>query len=154
MKQINLTAVILTKNEQENIQRCLHTLHFCDEILVIDDYSDDLTTQIAEENGAKVFIHALDSDYSSQRNFGLSKARGRWVLFVDADEIVSKEEKTGTEDREEGECGDSRLDFEGADIPRNMHERVPHNKWMGCGVSPCLDEDRGPSTWKSCLLLA
>ncbi len=91
MKSTQLTAIILTRNEQENIQRCLNSLKFSDEILVIDDYSDDLTVQIAEENGAKVYIHGLNSDYSSQRNFALSKAAGSWVLFVDADEIVTKE---------------------------------------------------------------
>lgn len=91
MDKIELTAIILTKNEQENIQRCVKSLNFCDEILVIDDYSDDLTTQIAEEHKAKVYIHNLNSDFSAQRNFALSKANGKWILFVDADEIISHE---------------------------------------------------------------
>ncbi len=86
-----LSAVILTKNEEENITECLKGLAFCDEILIIDDYSRDKTTQIAKASGATIFKRHLDSDFSAQRSFGTTKAKGKWVLFVDADERVSKD---------------------------------------------------------------
>ena len=63
-------------------------MNFCDEVLVIDDYSKDDTARIVKSFGAKVFQRKLNSDFSSQRNYGLEKAKGDWVLFVDADEIV------------------------------------------------------------------
>lgn len=84
-----LSAVVLTKNEEKNIKKCLESLSFCDEVLVIDDYSSDKIVQLAKSQGAKVFKQVLRGDFAAQRNFGLSKARGEWVLFVDADEIVS-----------------------------------------------------------------
>lgn len=88
---MQLSAVILTKNEEENIQECLKSLVFCDERIVIDDYSDDDTQKIAERNGAKVYQHSLNSDFAEQRNFAFSKVHGRWIFFVDADERVTKE---------------------------------------------------------------
>ena len=88
-----ITTVVLAKNEEENIVDCLESLSFCDEIIVIDDNSEDRTREIAQKMGTKVFTHSLDNDFSKQRNFGLEKARGDWVLFVDADERASRELK-------------------------------------------------------------
>lgn len=85
----DISAVILTKNEGENIAGCIKNLKFCFEIIVIDDYSSDDTAEIAKQTGAKVFLRKLDQDFASQRNFGLQKAEGKWVLFIDADEQVS-----------------------------------------------------------------
>lgn len=84
-----ITAVVLTKNEEKNIGECLDRLKWCDEVIVIDDNSIDNTVRLASKKGAKVFVHALNNDFSKARNFGLEKATGDWVLFVDADEIVS-----------------------------------------------------------------
>ena len=86
---MNITCIILTKNEAGNIKDCLHALKWCDELIVIDDNSDDKTIDIAEGLGAKVYKRFLDNDFAAQRNFGLSKAKNEWVLFVDADERVS-----------------------------------------------------------------
>ncbi|MBI2622447.1 glycosyltransferase family 2 protein [Candidatus Microgenomates bacterium] len=84
-----ISAVILTKNEEKNIEVCLKSLDFCDEIIVIDDNSVDKTVELAKKSKAKVFTRALNNDFSRQRNFGLEKAHEEWVLFIDADERVS-----------------------------------------------------------------
>lgn len=84
-----ISATILTKNEEKNIEECLNTLKWVDEVIVVDDGSADKTREIAKANGAKVFEHPLNSDFAAQRNFGLEKARGDWVFFIDADERVS-----------------------------------------------------------------
>ena len=86
-----LSAVVLSKNEAKNIVDCLKSLSFCDEVIVVDDDSTDNTANIAQKLGAKVYQRDLNSDFSSQRNFGLQKAGGKWVLFIDCDERVSKE---------------------------------------------------------------
>ena len=86
-----ISVVILTKNEEKNIVDCLESLSWYDEIIIIDDNSEDRTLEVAKKMGAKVFTRSLDNDFSKQRNFGLEKADGDWVLFVDADERVSKE---------------------------------------------------------------
>ncbi|MDP3998540.1 MAG: glycosyltransferase family 2 protein [bacterium] len=83
-----ISAVILTKNEEKNIGACLATLKWCDELVVTDDESWDKTCEIAQKLGAKVFSHPLNNDFAAQRNFGLKKASGDWVIFVDADERV------------------------------------------------------------------
>ena len=87
---MNLSAVILTRNEEKNIKKCLNCLKFCNEIIVIDDNSFDRTVVLANKAGAKVYRRKLGNNFASQRNFGLSKTQGKWVLFVDADEIVTE----------------------------------------------------------------
>lgn len=87
-----ISAVVICKNEAENIVECLKSLSFCDEIIVIDDNSIDSTQKIVnglKNSKIKVFEHALDNDFSKLRNFGLEKAKSEWVLFIDADERVS-----------------------------------------------------------------
>lgn len=85
-----ITVIILTKNEEKNIKECLRSIKWCDEIIVLDDESVDKTVLLAERMGAKVHVRPLNGDFSKQRNFGLEKAKGEWVLFVDADERVAE----------------------------------------------------------------
>ena len=84
-----ISAVVLTKNEEKNIKGCLESLKWCNELIVIDDDSADKTVEIAKKLGAKVFRHSLNNDFSKQRNYGLGKAKGDWVLFLDADERIT-----------------------------------------------------------------
>lgn len=86
---IQISAIILTKNEEENIVDCIESLKFCDEILVIDDHSQDRTVEIVKHLGVAVYPYSdFYQNFSRMRNFGLEKAKGDWVLFVDADERV------------------------------------------------------------------
>lgn len=89
MDRIQITAVVLTKNEEQHIDRCLQSLQFCDEILVVDDCSTDQTVKIAGKYKTRVVQRALNNDFTSQRNFAQSEARGEWILYIDADEEVS-----------------------------------------------------------------
>src|SRR3990167_9130189 len=92
-KRFMISAVILTKNEENNIVDCIESLTWVDEIIVIDDNSDDRTAALAKTKGATVYTHSLNNDFSKQRNFGLEKAKGNWILFIDADERVSEDLK-------------------------------------------------------------
>ena len=83
-----LSAIIITKNEADNIGACLDALAFCDERIVVDAGSDDDTCAIARDKGAQVVVHAWQG-FGAQKNFALSLARGDWVLSIDADERVS-----------------------------------------------------------------
>ena len=85
-----ITAAVLTKNEGGNIEKCLESLSFCDEIIVVDDHSSDETIKIAKNYADRVIKRRLNDDFGAQRNFALSKAQNEWVLFVDADERISK----------------------------------------------------------------
>lgn len=84
-----LTGVVLTKNEQENIKKCIDSLSFCDQVIVVDDESTDATVNIAKKAQAKVVSHSLNNDYSAQRNWAIEQVKSGWILFVDADEEVS-----------------------------------------------------------------
>ena len=85
-----ISAVVLTKNNQEVINKCLTSLDWVDEIIVIDDFSKDQTVKICQQK-AVVFQKKLDQDFSASRNYGLTKAKGDWILFVDSDEVISKD---------------------------------------------------------------
>lgn len=86
---MTISAVIIAKNASSSLKKCLESITWCNEIVVIDDNSTDETAKIAEKYGAKIYKHELTNDFSVQRNHGLEKASGDWVLFVDADEVVS-----------------------------------------------------------------
>ena len=88
---MKITAVILTKNEEKNIQKCIESLACIDEVVIIDDYSYDNTVKIAKKNGAKIYKRELSGNFADSRNFGLESASNEWVLFIDTDEIVSQE---------------------------------------------------------------
>ena len=95
---MKISAVVLTKNEENNIERCLQSLDFCSEIIIIDDYSEDKTLEIVHKvlkvyKVYKVIQRKLNNDFAAQRNFGLDKATNEWVLFIDADEEVTRELK-------------------------------------------------------------
>lgn len=85
-----ISAVVIAKNEEKIIGKCLESLAWCDEIVVVDDFSSDNTVAIAKSQGARVFRKRLNNNFAKQRNYGLKQAMGDWVLFVDADEIVPK----------------------------------------------------------------
>ncbi len=87
---MKITSIVLTKNEEKNIEACLKTLMWTDEVLVIDDDSSDETVSLAKKLHAKVFKRQLLGNFAMQRNFGLEKAAHEWVLFIDADERVSE----------------------------------------------------------------
>jgi glycosyltransferase involved in cell wall biosynthesis len=84
-----ISAVILTKNESKDIKKCLDSVKWCDETIVLDDNSSDKTLEIAKKYNARIFNTALKGNFSKQRNLGLSKALNEWVLFLDADEVLS-----------------------------------------------------------------
>lgn len=89
---MRLTAIVLTRNEEDHITACIATLGFADHVLVVDSFSTDDTVQLAKDCGATVIQHPFQ-DYASQRNFALEHVASSadWVLFVDADERVTAE---------------------------------------------------------------
>jgi glycosyltransferase involved in cell wall biosynthesis len=82
-----LSVVIITRNEAANIRDCLESVRFADEIVVVDSGSTDDTVPICREFGARIFDHPF-AGYGPQKNFGLDRASGDWILSVDADERV------------------------------------------------------------------
>lgn len=83
-----LSAIIITKNEEDNIARAAKGVQFVDEIIVVDAESKDETVRIAQSLGAKTFVRPWPG-YGPQKNFGAAKAKGDWLLFIDADEEIT-----------------------------------------------------------------
>ena len=89
---MKVSAIILTKNEEANIQRCLDSLSpVSDEILVIDSGSHDRTIELAEAHPKTRVIKTAWLGFSQTRNFGMTQASHEYVLFLDADEALSPE---------------------------------------------------------------
>lgn len=85
----SITAVIITKNEERNIGRCLESLQgVADEVVVVDSGSTDRTEAICREHGAR-FVHHDWEGYSAQKNYANSLATHPWLLSIDADEALS-----------------------------------------------------------------
>jgi glycosyltransferase involved in cell wall biosynthesis len=87
---MTLSVVVLTRNEAKNIERCLKSVQWADEIVVVDAESTDGTPEIAERLGARVIVHPWEGA-GAQYAFGIAQARSDWVLILDADEEVTAE---------------------------------------------------------------
>ena len=88
---MNLSVLILTFNEEINLPRCLESVRWADDVLVVDSYSTDRTVEIAQAAGVRVLQHPF-KNFAEQRNFGLAQGnlKHEWVLHLDADEVVSE----------------------------------------------------------------
>lgn len=88
---IPISVCIITLNEEDNIRRCLSSLEFADEIIIVDSGSTDNTLLIAKEF-PRIFIHYRKFDnYINQKNYCKSLAKNEWILALDADEEISIE---------------------------------------------------------------
>jgi glycosyltransferase involved in cell wall biosynthesis len=85
-----LSLVVITLNEEKNIERCLRSVPFASEIIVVDSGSTDKTVEIARDQGAKVIVEKWRG-FGPQRIFASEQAHYDWVLFLDADEALSPE---------------------------------------------------------------
>jgi glycosyltransferase involved in cell wall biosynthesis len=85
-----ITVTVITWNEEERLRRCLESVAWADEIVVVDAGSDDKTVEIARSLTDHVFVRAWDG-FAPQKNFALAQATGDWVLSLDADEEVTPE---------------------------------------------------------------
>lgn len=86
-----LSLIVITKNEERCIERCLRSVDFADDIVVVDSGSTDRTVALAEACGARV-LHTTDwPGFGPQKNRALHEARGDWVLALDADEWLDVE---------------------------------------------------------------
>lgn len=82
-----LSIIIITKNEEERIRTCLESVKWADEIIIVDNGSEDLTLEIAKKYTDKIF-HLNNLDFAALRNKAFEKSSGDWVLYIDADERV------------------------------------------------------------------
>jgi len=87
----DVSAVILAKDEEARIARCLSSVAWAGESIVVDGMSQDRTVEVARTNGARVLSRPFSGSFAQERNAGADVARGKWVLQLDADDIVSED---------------------------------------------------------------
>lgn len=111
----SISAIIITKNEELNIGRCLDSVQWVDEIIVVDSASVDDTREIAWEKGATV--HETEwRGYGPTKAFGVDQSTSKWILSVDADEEV-----TANLAREIKEILRNGTRYHGFDMPRKTN---------------------------------
>jgi glycosyltransferase involved in cell wall biosynthesis len=124
-----VSVIVLTLDEERNIARCLESVRWADEVVVVDSGSADRTAEIARGHGATVIVHEYDTDLR-QRARGFEAATGEWVLVLDADEAVPPElaaEIRGAIDDRTGGDG-----CDGYELPILMNFRgrwIRHGGW-------------------------
>lgn len=84
---IPLSVAVITKNEEERLPGCLKSVHFAQEIVVVDDSSADRTQEIAKSFGARVYIEPWRG-FSGQKQYAVDQCANDWVLILDADERI------------------------------------------------------------------
>ncbi|MDI1235637.1 MAG: glycosyltransferase family 2 protein [bacterium] len=85
---MSISVIIIAKNEADNLRISLPKLHWCDDIILINDQSTDGTVEVAEEFGCKIYNRVFDG-FGTQKQFAVSKTKYEWVLNIDADEVIS-----------------------------------------------------------------
>lgn len=89
MIKLPISIVIVAKNEELRLKRCLDACAFAKEIVLVDDESSDKTVEIASSFNAKVFVRKMIG-WGEQQTFAISKATQPWVFLLDCDEIISQ----------------------------------------------------------------
>lgn len=87
---MKISAVIISLNAERTLEKVLKSLHWCDEIVLVDSGSTDKTLEIANKYKTKI-VHQRFLGFGKQKQVGVREAKNEWILSVDADEVVSDE---------------------------------------------------------------
>ncbi|MCL5069289.1 MAG: glycosyltransferase family 2 protein [Actinobacteria bacterium] len=119
---MKISAVISAYNEEKKIKDCLESVKWVDEIIFVDNSSEDSTSEIAHKYTSKVFIRPNNKMLNINKNFGFTKAKNDWILSLDADERISEDLKKEIES-----LGNREDLFNGYWIPR---KNIIFGKWI------------------------
>ncbi len=136
---IPVSVVIVTKDEQENIEDALRSAEGAQEIVVVDSFSTDRTVDICRRYTDRVFQHAWEG-YARQKQRGVDHAQGPWVLILDADERITPEL------RDEIAGAVQRGDHDGFAMPRKNYflgRWIRHSGWWPDSTLRLFRKDRG-----------
>lgn len=126
-----ITAIVITRNEEANILRCLGSLAWAEERLVVDSGSTDQTRELAAGTGARVLEHAWEG-YGQQKNWAMAQAAHDWIVFLDADEEMSPELRAELELFVSTEGLIAGRQYTGANFPRRtfyLGRWIMHGGW-------------------------
>jgi glycosyltransferase involved in cell wall biosynthesis len=144
---VQISAVLITFNEEANISDALDSLGWADEILIVDSESTDRTREIAERMGARVIVRPWPG-FSEQKQFATDAAQFDWVFSLDADERVSPElaESIGTV-KSTGEHADG---YKISRLPFYMGRPIRHGGWYPDRQVRLFDRRR--AEWRKALI--
>ena len=140
---LKISACVTAGNEEDKIAACLASLEWCDEVVVVDSFSQDKTYEISKQYTSLVFQHPWEG-YIAQKNYIRSLARYPWILFVDADEVVSDDLRAQIE----SEFARGADGFVGFRFPRMVHylgKWIRHGEWYPDIKLRLFRKDRGHS---------
>ena len=146
---MKISAVIISKNEENNIAEAIKSVAWADEILIVDSESTDGTREIAESLGAKVIVREWPG-FSAQKQFAADAAAHDWIFSLDADERVTEPLAKEIEARRSltgGEIAD------GYRVPRlsyYMNKPIRHGGWYPDRQLRLFDRRKGK--WKDVLI--
>jgi glycosyltransferase involved in cell wall biosynthesis len=135
-----ISAIIITYNEEKNIERCLSSIDWVDEIVVVDSQSTDDTKKIASEFTSRIFDIKWEG-FGKAKEYAKDKASGPWIVSVDADEVVTEDLK---EEIQRTIRAEDSLD--GYYIPRKSNflgKWIKHGGWYPDYVLRLFKKDKG-----------
>lgn len=124
---MSVSVIVITKNEAAAIGRCLASVSWADEIVVVDSGSTDNTVELARAAGAKVTVTCDWPGFGPQKNRALDLATGDWVLSLDADEWVSP--TLAAEIRAAAKRADAPATFELPRLSSFIGREMRHSGW-------------------------
>ncbi len=127
VKRPKVSACIVVFNEERNIKRCLESVSWADEIVVVDSFSTDRTVEICSEFTSRVYKREWKG-YIDQKRYALEQAGHEWVVFVDADERMSPGLIREVQEELAGDSGE----WDGYYFPRHVYylgRWVLHGEW-------------------------
>ncbi len=89
-QETKISALAITLNEASVIEAFLESLHFVDEIVIVDSYSNDDTVALASQHEKVKVVQRKFDNFSEQKNFAIAQATNDWVLFFDPDEEITE----------------------------------------------------------------
>ena len=123
---MKISAVIISCNEEKNIEDAIRSVSWADEVLVVDSESTDRTREIAESLGARVVVNAWPG-FSKQKQYAVDHVANDWIFSLDADERVSAELRAEILELQKGDGS-----VDGYRIPRlsyYMGRAIKHGGW-------------------------
>ena len=141
--ELKISACVTACDEEEKIGACLKSLQWCDEIVVVDSYSKDRTVEICKEYTDRVIQHEWGG-YIAQRNYIREQASHPWILFVDADEVVSDGLRAEIEAEFEKGPGET-VGYTFARMVHYLGMWIRHGEWYPDRKLRLFRKDRGHS---------
>lgn len=135
-----ISVIVPTYNEERNVQECLESVAWADEVIVVDSYSTDRTLDIARRHGARI-IQREYINSASQKNWAIPQTRHRWVMVVDADERVTPELRD--EIRRHLAEGPKHSGYVIRRVNHFLGRRINHGGWARDRVLRFWDKTRG-----------